>query len=161
MRTVLYHQSKTSDTQDTFVIDGEVSQYAGAPDQKEVLTIFHSLAQRKNRIRMPFWLNSLPKSDSLSLFFDKNNGLLVMSHFTTKDEAGRKITYSFFTREYKSSFHVAKLMVDYAKMAGMDVNPDDPVVVEKVLQVYNKRYTIISISCAIIILLTTCILCSR
>ena len=161
MRTVLYHQSKSSTGKDILIINSEISEYFGHPEQKAAFEQIKDITQPKNRVSIPFWLGSISYSKSLRLYIDKEKGVVLSSNFKSVDDKGRQITFTFFTQDYSHPSNVAQLLIDYATLAKMEVNPSDVQVVEKSLNYYLKRGTVVSLICAAAFLLLACVLCDK
>ena len=137
MNYIMNHQSAVKAGQDILLIDGLKSEYSGSSEQKEAMAYLNSSRYGNNYSFMKNFVSGCSSSLSIRVGND-GEGVLVESHFISKDDSGRKIPYWFWMRNIASPAAVKWTIEDAAKQLGMQVNPSDTEAVSMALRVGSK-----------------------
>lgn len=154
---ILSHQNSVADKKEVFVIDGVKSEYQGLQEQILAREKLSDTGGMKELI-VPLWLRFKGVSKNFKMYLNPKIGLLVSSHFLTKDEAGRAITYAFFCDKTDMPAFARRVFNDYCIMVRMKPKEADSDAIEKLLNLYLKRKTILAVSIAAFILLIVLII---
>lgn len=160
MRTVLSYQNAKSNGRDILVVNGEVSEYRGSVEQKEAQKFTMPIEGMKPQKFLVWWFQRKGASSSLRLYYNKSKGVLLVSNLLTKDEANRKMVYTFYSDETGKPLYVRKLMEDYCSISGVEPNPKDCYAIEQLLRFHNnkKKHIAIGTVALIIILIISIIM---
>jgi hypothetical protein len=155
MKTVLSFQNAKSNGRDILVINGVVSEYRGSEEQKEAQRFTMPIDGMKPQKFLAWWFRRKGASSSFRLYYNKSKGILLVSNLLTKDEANRKMVYTFYCDDTNKPLYVRKLMEDYCSIAGVKPNPKDSNAIEKTLRFHNnkKKYQTIGLATILIIII--------
>ena len=151
MRTVLSYQNAKSNGRDILVVNGEVSEYRGSEEQKEAQRFTMPIEGMKPQKFLVWWFQKKGASTNLRLYYNKSKGVLLVSSLLTKDEANRKMVYTFYSDETSKPLYVRKLMEDYCSISGVKPNPKDCNAIEQLLRFHKNKKKRIAISVVILI----------
>lgn len=153
MRTILSYQNAKSNDRDILVVNGEVSEYRGADEQKEAQRYTMPIEGMKPQKFLAWWFRRKGASSSLRLYYNKYKGVLLVSNLLTKDEANRKMVYTFYSDETTRPLYVRKLLEDYCSISGVKPNPMDCNALEKIMRFHNNKNKNIVIGSVIILII--------
>lgn len=137
MKYILDHQSAFENGHDIMVVDNTINEYVGSIEQQEAIGVLNNKEHKTNYSMMKVLVNGC--SNSLSIKVGKNTGdVYISSLFLTKDDKGRRIPYSFWSKHGNSSAETAKTLENAAVIADMQLNPKDIEAVDKALHFYPK-----------------------
>lgn len=139
METILTHQSAQYQGADVLVIDGEKSIFADSKEQVEALSLVKNVSREENLKVIPLLCKSEGTSKSFRVFLSDQNKMVFSSSFLSCDEKGRRVSYSFYCDATENPSRVVRLLQDYSRIAGMELNPSDCKTLEQFLTFYPKR----------------------
>ncbi len=140
MNTVLSYQNPKSNGRDILVVNGEISEYRSTNEQKEAQKFTMPIEGMKQQNFLAWWFRMKGASSTLRMYFAKEMGVLLVSNLLTRDEANRKMVFTFFSDEVNKPLYVRKLMEDYCAISNVEPNPQDCDAIEKLLKFHkNKR----------------------
>lgn len=148
----LWFQNPTSDKDGVFNIDGIISEYSNTEEQKIVLKIIRE-APKWNSL-YHFQRKELP--NSFELYVKNGKGFLIKSHFLTRDDKNRQITYAFYSADLKN---VSVWLKKFAEESKMIMSDDEIALINYTISDYLKFVNNVrmAISALIIVLLIICV----
>lgn len=137
MKYVLDHQSAFENGHDIMVIDSSISEYIGSKEQLEAVNIINHKEHKTNCSILKGLVSGC--SNSLIIKVGKTTGnSYISSLFLTKDDKGRRIPFSFWSKKGETPTDIKKAMETAANIANMQLNPKDSEAVEKTLRLFPK-----------------------
>jgi hypothetical protein len=101
MNTILYTQNESPTKPSTILIDGEVYHDFYLENTSKAFKFIMDMASEKGRWRRV--IKRLIKTNDIKSpnfkYVKNSEGILIQSNFMEKDEAGRYMPFTFFTRE--------------------------------------------------------------
>ena len=150
MKTILSHQNIVPNAHDILVIDGHVSEYVGTEEQKKAMDILNS-SNGMQQVHIPIWLKWFGGNSTLQIFCS-NDALRVNSHLETKDNLGRHLPFAFYCDNNHNFNYISQSLEDYGILANVRVNKKDLFTIRKTLEWRKKKWIIILLVLAIILL---------
>lgn len=151
MKAILSYQNATSNGRDVLVINGEVIEYRGSEEHKEAQRYTMPLDGMKPQKFLAWWFRKNGASSNLRLYYQKNIGVLLVSHLVNTDEANRRMVYTFYSDDVKKPLYVRKLMEDYCSISGVKPYVKDCDAIEYLLKFHKNKNKYVLI-CGIIII---------
>lgn len=140
MNTVLSYQNPKSNGRDILVVNGEISECRNTDEQKVAQRFTMPIEGMKKQSFFAWWFRMKGASSTLRMYFAKEKGVLLVSNLLSRDEANRKMVFTFFSDEVNKPLYVRKLMEDYCAISNVEPNPQDCDALEKLLKFHkNKR----------------------
>ena len=139
MKTILTHQSARHQGHDILVIDGEKSAFSGAQEETEAQGLIKRVSVKDNLKTIPLLCKSEGTTKSCKVFLSEHNEVVFSSTFISCDEKGRRISFDFYCDDIENPSKVLRLLQDYSRIAGVELNPSDGKTLEQFLTFYRKR----------------------
>lgn len=140
MNTVLSYQNPKSNGRDILVINGEISEYRSTDKQKEAQKFTMPKEDMKKQSFLTWWFRMKGASSTLRLYFAQKKGVLLVSNLLTRDEANRKMVFTFFSDEVNKPLYVRKLLEDYCAISNVEPNSKDCEAIEQLLKFHKNKY---------------------
>lgn len=156
MNTILRHQSQYENGHDVLVIDNEVSVYTGTPQQDQAFSII-KLDNGWKQMSIPSNLKKKCSPQIEILSNTKNKGIMIRSHFITRDYKSGVIPFSFYCADGSDRKRVVRLFEKNAKLVSMEPNPNDCKAIELATNSIHINKTI-PIAIAIVVLIIILVL---
>lgn len=145
MITVFDHQNIKTGGRDILVINGELSEYRSTEEQRIAQGLTIPNGDMKKQEFFSWYFRKKGVSPYFSLYHKKHIGVIMTSNLFSKDESGRRLSYSFFCDRIDDPVFARKLFEDYCSIASVIPDPKDTKALEKFLRFQkNKRKYIVT-----------------
>lgn len=164
----MWVQNESANSKDTFIINGNVSQYEGNSEQDKIfgrMQKMRELARRK--MRFGFHFKNFCKdiliykdehsekiiSDGFQCYQfqdGENKRTLILSCHTNKDENGRNMPFIFLSNTLDIN-KVCEKLKEYSSLIGRDCNDNEIEMLKEIVKKNDSKFLIVLITILIII----------
>lgn len=157
---VLLHQNAIKNNPNILVINGVVETYSGTQQQQKAVDAINHITELQNKLSIPLLFRHLPHARTFQLFLEKGKVGLI-SNYLNKDDAGRTISFSFYSDCRDNPRRTRMMLQDYCTLVGMKLTPGDAELFEKCLSYYKGLKKYIGFAITIAGLIGIILLCNR
>lgn len=153
MITILDHQNANTNGRDILVVNGEMSEYRGTEEQKRARGLIMPDSEMQKQKLFSWYFRMKGSSPNFCLYFNKRKGVIMTSNLFSKDEIGRRLSYTYYCDKIDDPVFIRKLFEDYCSIASVIPDPKDTKALESFLRFNKNKKKIVAIGIAVLVAL--------